>query len=347
MQVERTLGARRRRRTVQPSATLPMPVLVPALVTPSPAAPLPARENPLGTAKNYRTFPIGEISKAGGEWTVDWERAHADAQKVLDAIDFSKRDIVIWVPGTSNHGPHKDFEAAVKDSYRGEGSNLVALEYEATWHLRRSAPTGIATLRLVLEGIRARGGDHRVLLAGESQGAWIIGETIADPAVSKVVDRAVLMGHPWLARHQYTNGEDPRVRVINHAGDQVTLPIHGDPSVSLDAMIAIRTLQIAKLGGALKALASNPMHGVLILKNLLYGIPVLKDYLRNPHVYGSDMTRAVEYLRHGRLPFSADFQRVMRLAPDPTLTDPSHDEETHRRLLRGSAIAAYAAMRAA
>ncbi len=296
-----------------------------------------------------RTFPIGPVSKAGGEWTVDWERAHADAQKVLDSIDFSKRDIVIWVPGTSNSGPHPAFEDAVTEAYRGQGSNLVALEYEASWHLRRSVPTGIATMRLVLEGIRARGGVHRVLLAGESQGAWIIGETIADPAVSKVVDRAVLVGHPWLATHQYLHGEDPRVRVINHEGDQVTLPVKGDATAGLDAMLAIRTLDLSKTGALLKAIAANPNHGWLMIKNLAYAIPFVKDLLRNPHVYDGEMSRAVEFLRHGTLPMSDAMAELMHVPQLPNgLLDPAHDEEDHRRLLaRANALAAYSAQRAA
>jgi hypothetical protein len=301
-----------------------------------------------GSAKTFRTFEVKSPSKAGGEWTVDWERAHADARKVLDAIDFSKRDIVIWAPGTSNHGPHKAFEAAVREAYAGEGSNLVALEYEATWHLRRSLPTGIATMRLVLEGIRARGGDHRVLLSGESQGAWIIGEVLADPAVSNVVDRAVLLGHPWLAAHQYDRGQDPRVRVINHAGDQVTLPVRGNPTDGLDAMLAIRTLDLSKAGSLIKAIAMNPDHGVTMLANIAFALPFVKSLLKNPHVYDGEMTRAVEYLRHGTLPVSQEFAKLARIAPvTGDLSDPAHGEEAHRRLQRGAAIAAYAGMRAA
>lgn len=331
--------------TVKPSTAVVSASPAPAAAT---ATGVDPRVLEQGTAKQYRTFPIGPVSKAGGEWTVDWERAHADAQKVLDAIDFSKRDIVIWVPGTSNHGPHKAFEAAVRDSYTGEGSNLVALEYEATWHLRRSVPTGIATLRLVLEGIRARGGDHRVLLSGESQGAWIIGEVMADPAVTKVIDRAVLLGHPWLATHQYDSGQDPRVRVINHAGDQVTLPVKGDATVGLDAMLAIRTLDLSKLGSLVKAIAHNPNHGVLMLKNLAFAIPVLKDLLKNPHVYDGEMTRAVEFLRHATMPFSSEYSQVMKLpAASGELADPAHDEDAHRRLQRGAAIAAYSQLRVA
>jgi hypothetical protein len=301
-------------------------------------------------AKTYRTFELGPILRGGGdtgEWTVDWERAHADAQQVLDAIDFSKRDIVIWAPGTSNDGPHPGFEAAVRDSYRGVGSNLVALRYEATWHLRRSLPTGIATMRLVLEGITARGGDHRVLLSGESQGAWIIGEVMADPAVSSVVDRAVLLGHPWLAAHQYDRGQDARVRVINNQGDQVTLPVKGSIAAGLDAMIAIRTLKLNELGTVVKALARNANHGVLLLKSLVFAVPGLKSLLKNPHDYGGEMTRAVEFLRHGTLPASASYAKLRGIdAMPPELADPAHDEAAHLRLQRAEAVSAYASMRA-
>ncbi|MCW2923409.1 MAG: hypothetical protein JWM98_813 [Thermoleophilia bacterium] len=299
MQVDRThVVAKRRRATARPAAA----AAIPPFLTIAPKHVASGLQLPTSPAHTYRTFPIPNPTKAGGEWEIDWERAHAEAEKVLDAIDFSKRDIVVWVPGTSNHGVQPAFAAAVRDSYRGQGSNVVAVEYEASWHLRRSLPTGIATLRLVLQGIAARGGDHRVLLAGESQGAWIIGEAMADPTDGKVVDRAILVGHPWLAKHQYTAGEDPRVRVVNHAGDQVALPVNGDPTVALDAMIAIRTLGLSKVGDVVTALSANPKHGVELLKSLLQHIPVVGGLIRDPHVYDNEMTRAVEYLRTGDLP---------------------------------------------
>lgn len=307
------------------------------------AAAAPGRALDPATSRTWRTVPLGPISKAAGPWEVDWERAHADARRVIESIDFSKRDIVIWVPGTSNSGVHSHFEEAVRDSYRDGSASLTALSYEATWHLRRSVPTGIATLKLVLEEIARRGGNHRVMLSGESQGAWIIGEAIADPAYGKVVTRALLMGHPWLAAHQYARGEDPRVQVVNHVGDQVTMPVKGNPTVGLDAMIAIRTLQLAKAGSVLQALASNPSHGVLMLKSILYAIPGLKTILRNPHVYAPDMTRAVEFLRTGRLDPSEDDLRRAGLV----LAPPAGIPEADLRLRRQAAVAAYSSLRAA
>lgn len=308
---------------------------------------MPGRELPQGQARTYHTFPVGDVSIAGGTWSVDWERAHADAQLVLDAIDFSKRDIVIWVPGTASRGVHPKFEDAIRDSYKGTGSALVALNHAASWDLRTSVPTGVATLRIVLEAIRARGGNHRVLLAGESQGAWIVGEAMADPALDGLVDRAILLGHPWMAKHRYDGGQDPRVRVINQLGDPSITPVKGDPTVALDALIAVRTIKLSGAGDVLEALATNPGYAVKLLGTIGFSIPLLRTFLRDPHDYGGEMTRAVEYLRHGALPVSDAYRQLARLAPSPLLADPSHDEEAHRRLLARAATAAYVAQRAA
>lgn len=239
-------------------------------------------------------FDLGTFSVAGGEWDIDWDKARKDAARTLEGIDFSKSEIVIWVPGTSNHKVHSSFEQAVQQQY-GSNASLVAMQYEASWEMRRSVATGLATLLLILEEIKRRG--RHVVLAGESQGAWIAGEALAHPALGGVVKRSVIFGHPWLAKHQYLDGHDPRVKVINHEGDQVTLPIKGDPGVGLDAMVAMRTLKLQKLGTVVKAIAANPLHGWLLLKSIAYAIPGLKKMFPNPHIYDMEMSDAVRFLR--------------------------------------------------
>ena len=282
---------------IQAAAAQRVPT-VPTPVTPTPAPDI-----------RVPGIEVGEVSRADGPWEVDWARARADAERVLAQIDWSRRDIVIWVPGTSNDRVHPDFETAVHDSWTTlpeGGAGLILMGYEASWHLRRSLPTGIATMMIVLERLREelakRGGDHRVLLGGESQGAWIIGEALRDGGYSDVVDRAILMGHPWLAATQYADGQDPRVAVVNNDGDQVTMPVKGDVTRGLDAMIAIRTLDLAKAGDVLGALKDNPAQGVSLLKSILFQVPVLKHLIRDPHKYGHHMTRAVEFLRFGTDP---------------------------------------------
>jgi hypothetical protein len=231
-------------------------------------------------ARTWERFPVGPTSAAGGAETVNWERAYADAQRIIDAIDFSKRDIVLFVPGTGHHGMDLAFRAAVDDSYKGEGSNAVAVEYPASTDTAMSVPTGVATLHLVLEEIRRRGGSHRVLLAGVGQGAWVVGETLADPAVTDMVTRAILLGPPAQARHHYATGEDRRVRVVSHLGDPL----------------------------------ADPQHGVSLLDDLLRHVPLLGSLLRDPAAYDGEMSRAVEYLKHGTLQASHAYLQALGLA---------------------------------
>jgi hypothetical protein len=253
---------------------------------------------------------LGTFSKAGGPWTVDWKAARADAQATLDSIDFSKREVLIWVPGTDGKGVHRDFQLAANYQYGATGDvSVTALKYDAAWALRTSLPTGLATMKLVLEGIRQRlesipvAERPKILLGGLSQGAWIIGEAAADPKVGSVITRAMLVGHPWLAKTQYVDGHDKRIMVLNHPGDQITLPVAGDPGVGLDAMIAVRTGKLGSdFGTVAKAILANPLHGVLLLHTTMRDhLTWLRPYLRDPHQYGYEMQRMVHFLHTGEL----------------------------------------------
>jgi hypothetical protein len=253
---------------------------------------------------------LGVFSKAGGPWEVDWKAAHADAQATLASIDFTRSHVLIWVPGTDATGVHRDFQLAADYQYgRGGDVSVTALKYDAAWALRRSLPTGLATMKLVLEGIRQRleampaAQRPKILLGGLSQGAWIIGEAAADPKLSGVITRAMLVGHPWLAKTQYTDDHDPRIKVLNHPGDQITMPVAGDAGVGLDAMIAVRTGKLgSEFGTVAKAILANPLHGVLLLHTTIRDhIGWLRPYLRDPHQYGYEMSRLVRYLRTGTL----------------------------------------------
>jgi hypothetical protein len=120
------------------------------------------------------------------------------------------------------------------------------------------------------------------------------------------------------------------------------MPIKGSATDGLDAMIAVRTLQVSKLGTVVKAMSANPMHGWLLLKSIAYGIPGLKALLANPHDYSGDMTRAVEFLHQGeRAPFMG-----LHAA-----TTSSHDhsaiDERDWALRRHAAIAALSLARVA
>lgn len=243
---------------------------------------------------------VSKVSRASGPFPVDWVRAHADARRTLDQINWAQRDVVIWVPGTGSKIIHPAFEDTVRGSWTDGRVSLVRMHHEASWNMRPSVATGIATMKLVLAGIAAHGGDHRIMLAGESQGAWIIGEAMADPMLRRVVSRAFLLGHPWLATHHYDDKHDPDVRVINNDGDLVTMSIKGDSEAlarGLDAMVAIYTGRVWKLPLVISSLLANPIHGWKLISSIKFALPGANKRWQNPHHYDRHMKEAVAFLR--------------------------------------------------
>ena len=60
---------------------------------------------------------------------------------------------MLWVPGTSQHSVNPGFAQAARAAFADGDVSLHHLEYEASWNIRPSVATGVATLRLVLAGI--------------------------------------------------------------------------------------------------------------------------------------------------------------------------------------------------
>ncbi len=270
------------------------------------ARPVPAHRAPGRSVHGGRpnapqggSLPL-RISRASGAFPVDWNQARRNAQRTLASIDWSQRDIVLWVPGTSQASVNPAFAQAVASAWSGSDVSVSRVHYAANWNIRPSVATGIATMRLVLAGIAAHTGQHRVMLAGESQGAWVIGEAIADPTLRRVIDRAVLLGHPWLAAHQYLDGRDQGVRVLNNSGDLITIPMSGDPARGLEAMIAVHTLQFGQLPLVVRSMIENPRLGMKLIGTVRYAIPGLRNLWKNPHDYADRMAEAVGFLRDGR-----------------------------------------------
>lgn len=234
----------------------------------------------------------------------DTKRAVHDARRALTAIDWSRRDVVVWMPGTSDHKPKPKLVEAIRATFPKSTSSFVTLDYVSTWELASSAPTAVATIRTFLTGARRRlRPGQRLLVAGESQGAWAIGEALADPMLRRVVTRAVLFGHPQLAATHYEDAHDLGVMEFNHAGDPVSVPLAGDPN---DAMRAISLLYTGK------ALADIPLLGRVLVQNTGVALTILGNYLRglgllpkNPndrHDYGKDFLEGAHFLKTGARP---------------------------------------------
>ncbi len=227
------------------------------------------------------------------------DRARRDAAATIASLDLSRRDLVLWLPGTGSTRMYGPFESAVRATWNDNTASLAVMPYEASWNLRCSVPTGIMTLRLVLEEIARRGGNHRIHLAGVSQGSWIIGEAMADPALRRLVHRAVLAGHPSFALHKYTSRTDPGIEVVNHMEDPVAHPLKGDPTATLDAVIGANLLKPAAIPGIISTVLGNPQQLARLGVALLSQVPLLKAIAPNPHDYGAEMPAIASWLRHG------------------------------------------------
>lgn len=201
------------------------------------------RANPVGGAR--------DASKAGEyPGTPDEQLAQINARKAISQIDWSKPDIALWVPGTGNHGVDPAFAKTL-----GADTSVVAVDYPANMDFMGGVSTGMLTTKLVLEEIEKRG--RTASLTGYSQGAWVAGEVMADPAAEKTVTRAVLYGHPKAANAQYPEGH-AKVREVNNADDPYSNM--GDDTTAIQGLsnLASGNIDGKSIAGLLSGLVSQP-----------------------------------------------------------------------------------------
>lgn len=242
---------------------------------------------------------IPAFTPAHGTFELNWDAARRYAQQTLAALDFSKRDLVIYVPGTGSTQMYGPLEQALQGAFTKAQRpySVATLQYEASAQFRQSVPTGIAALRLVMAAIAAHPGQHRVTLVGISQGAWIGAEVLADASLRKIVDRAVLVARPSTSLHRFDRGEDSAVIEFSHPSDFAIREIKGDPTKALDTSIALLTGGIVKaFPNVLSALSRDPSLIVPLLRLLLLQAPVIGGLFPNPHDYEKEMPLVAAYL---------------------------------------------------
>lgn len=278
--------------TVVPAARAAGPLPVPALAgAPAAASAPPGRPG------------LGGLLDALGRIVADPPALPSVQQRVaamLRRIDLDADPIVIYVRGTNERDLRPEIRAAFERVL--PGATVHQVEYEASWRFADSVPDGVAVLRGVLEAIRRRRPGARVLVAGESQGAWVAATVLADPAMSRIVARAVLWGAPAAAPVDFADGHDPRVRELNNRGDIVTMDLGARANGMLVAAID-RLARRDLAGGLLPILRYAVTHpavlGALIAAQL-WRVPVIGSRFPSPHGY--DFVAGVQFLRGGRGP---------------------------------------------
>ncbi|MCZ4496950.1 MAG: Cutinase [Thermoleophilia bacterium] len=188
--------------------------------------------------------------------TPDLDEAKRQADAVIAKIDWDKQDILMWLPGTYTHNMANNWIKYGEERFT-DGS-VVMMDYPATLDFESSVSTGMETLRLVLAEVARRDGDHRVMLGGHSQGAWIIGDAMATPEIRGMVDRAVLYGNPGLAKEHYDDRDDAQVVELNDPNDVIAAKV-ADRAGFIDAMGAMEQgIDATNVLGAVGNTLANP-----------------------------------------------------------------------------------------
>lgn len=233
-------------------------------------------------------YPALGLPRALPEWEpVDLGAAVEHARTAVEHIDFSKRDIVLYVPGLKDVGVRPQLADAVERAGWSDAS-LSAIDYGQSTNLWSAVPLGVATVGHVLDAVAARKRpDQRVLVYALSGGAWATGIALADAARAAVVDKALLVGHPSYSPVHFPSAEvepDARIVEVNHPDDYVA-------NAKLRGSERLRRGTLAAMYGAVKAPLLDVVTGVAM--NLDTVLPPLvnklaRTYLgttRNPHGY--------------------------------------------------------------
>jgi hypothetical protein len=217
----------------------------------------------------------------------DHEQAAANAKKTLEQVDWDKPIIAIDAPGTL-WGLTQELKDGLDTQAGAKRVSLVKLEYPAAAHgMADSVALGKETLRLVLEEIQRRdpsGTKYHVALQGESQGAWVINDVLAEQPFRSTVDRVGLYGLPADATHDGALKHDERVRITNHPLDPIAWPHLGPSSLGAEAPGFILGHDKGDLPAALAMIALNPIHAALFGAGELAN-KVAGNYSAHPHVY--------------------------------------------------------------
>lgn len=222
-------------------------------------------------------------------------QARAEADSVLAALDRTKQDLVLWLPGTYMPGAPKAFRDALTERL-GSNVSLASFPTHNDYYVQRGAVDSAAALDLVVGDLaRTRRPGQRILLAGDSQGAWSIGEAMQHPQVAAAVDRAVLTGNPGVSAHQYDDASDPKVRELFNEGDTVAADYRGDASLMVNAAERFLQGEPAQVLRMVPAVVNNPAAAVRAVSSAV-SIRFFDGYEHDPHNYDPRAGEAVGWL---------------------------------------------------
>ena len=233
---------------------------------------------------------------------VNAAQATTEYEQTLADIDRTADDIVVWVPGTMRKRIPSYFTAGVRDAFRGRDVSLVKLPTHPDYQIAQGvADSAEAVRQLVRQLDEQRRPGQRILLAGESQGAWAMGVALEDPDVRDAVDRAVVWGNPGLQPHQYDGAGDGKVLELTDELDVVGRHVNGDSQLVLDAMSNFMDGDLTQ-AWRLPAIAVNNPHSTSLLLRSGLRIQTPGGFERDPHNHREFMGAAARFLSDAPIP---------------------------------------------
>ncbi|MCW2925889.1 MAG: hypothetical protein JWM98_3293 [Thermoleophilia bacterium] len=214
----------------------------------------------------------------------DMARAKLEADRTYDALDRSKPNLVVWVPGTMRPNTPGEFRDGVQAAM-GDAASLVNMPNRPDYQVQQGVADTSNALRLLLTRLEAeRRPGQRILLAGESQGAWAMEVALQDPALAKVVDRAVVWGNPGVSPHQHDGAGDGKWLEMSEELDVVGRSLEGSGPMMLDGLTKVFDGDVSQVWRVPATMINNPHETELIA---VTGLRLLTPggYERDPHNY--------------------------------------------------------------
>ena len=237
----------------------------------------------------------------------DPARARLEADATYRRLDHDADDLVIWVPGTMRMSTPGDFRAGVRQAM-GADTAVVNMPARSDYQIPQGVADTSEALRLLLTRLDSeRRPGQRILLAGESQGAWAMGVALADPKLSSIVDRAVVWGNPGVSQHQFDGAGDGHVLELSDEMDVIGRSLEGDAPMVLDGLGDTFDGHWTQAWRLPADFINNPFEAGLLART---GLRLLTPggYERDPHNYHEFMGSAARFLADAPRP-GGDAQR--------------------------------------
>jgi hypothetical protein len=226
----------------------------------------------------------------------------SEVKATLDDLDRTADDLVIWVPGTMRGRIPGAFSDGVKQAFQGRDVSLVKLPTHPDYQIVQGVADSAESVRQIVRELDAtRKPGQRILLAGESQGAWSLGIALQDPDVRDAVDRSVVWGNPGLQPHQFDGAGDGRMLELSDELDVVGRPVYGNPTLLTDALSGFMDGDVSQ-AWRLPAIAVNNGHSTTLLLRTAGRLLTPGGYDRDPHNHREFMGAAARFLADAPAP---------------------------------------------